>query len=130
MTTGYLAHSFDLLNVRDLDLVAQAADHCDEVVAGVLSDDLVEQRYGRRPVVPVAERMALVARLRGVTRVVEQTAPELPEDLPGATLFVVADEPAVLDAVDVVVLTPRRESASEVLRHALQAAVTDEAVAS
>jgi glycerol-3-phosphate cytidylyltransferase-like family protein len=130
MTVGYLAHSFDLLNVRDLDLVAQAGERCEELVAGVLSDDLVEQRYGRRPVVPVAERMALVARIRGVSRVVEQRTGQLPVGLDAVTSFVVADEPPVLDAVDTVVLTPRRETASEVLRHALRAAaVTDEAVA-
>lgn len=129
MSVGYLAHSFDLLNVRDLDLVAQAGEHCDELVAGVLADDLVEERYGRRPVVPVAERLALVARVRGVSRAVEQTGAEVPAEVGPVTAFVVADEPAVLDGVDAVVLSPRRETASDVLRHALRAAVSDEAVA-
>ncbi|GAA1851419.1 hypothetical protein GCM10009714_36250 [Microlunatus capsulatus] len=129
MSVGYLAHSFDLLNVRDLDLVAQAGERCDELVAGVLADDLVEQRYGRRPVVPVAERLALVARVRGVSRAVEQTGAEVPAEVGAVTAFVVADEPSVLDGVDAVVLSPRRETASDVLRHALRAAVSDEAVA-
>lgn len=129
MSVGYLAHSFDLLNVRDLDLLAQVAERCDEVVAGVLSDELVEQRYGRRPVVPLGERMALVARIRGVGRVVEQAAPVVPAGLAAVTAFVVVDEPSVLDQVDAVVLTPRQETTSEVLRHALRAAVPGEAVA-
>ncbi|HEX8509801.1 MAG TPA: adenylyltransferase/cytidyltransferase family protein, partial [Propionibacteriaceae bacterium] len=70
MTVGYLADSFDLLNVGHLDLIAQANDLCSHLVVGVLSDELTERVQGVRPIVPLVERAALVAHLRGVHRVV------------------------------------------------------------
>jgi hypothetical protein len=66
---GYLARSFDLINVRDLDLIAQARQRCSRLVVGVHSDALVEQLTGRPPVVPLAERLAIVAHVRGVDEV-------------------------------------------------------------
>ena len=124
MTVGYLASGFDLLNVRDLDLVAQAAERCDSLVLGVLTDDLVERLQGRRPVVPLVERMALVSHLRGVAQVVEHPDLVVPapvrDDVRDLVCFVATDEPAIVVDLDHVGLAPRRTSASEVLRTALR----------
>jgi hypothetical protein len=70
MCVGYLARSFDLFNVGDLDIIAQAEKQCTELVLGVLNDELTEVVYGRPPVVPIDERMLLLGHVRGVSGVV------------------------------------------------------------
>ncbi|HET9648802.1 MAG TPA: cytidyltransferase [Microlunatus sp.] len=82
---GYLARSFDLINVRDLDLIAQARQQCARLVVGIHSDALVEQLTGRPPVVPFADRLALVAHVRGVDEVRVHEAGAEPAD---AVVFV------------------------------------------
>lgn len=69
MIKGYLIGEFDLFNVADLDVIAQATRRCDELFVAVLSDEDVERLYGRAPVVPVHERCEIVRNLRGVASV-------------------------------------------------------------
>jgi cytidyltransferase-like protein len=119
MSKGYLVATFDLLNVRDLDVIEQATARCDHLVVGVFSDDLVEQRLGRRPVVPVDERARLVANVRGVDRVLVH---EAWSDDHGSTVFALRDDLDLLGPQPVVILDSRRESTSDVLRAALSPA--------
>lgn len=76
MVSGYLACSFDLLNVSDLDVIQQAREQCDRLTVGVYSDDFVTSLNGRPPIVPLVERMTLLRHVRGVDAVVihEQSA--------------------------------------------------------
>lgn len=117
---GYLACSFDLLNVGDLDVIDQARERCDELVVGVHDDGLVEAATGRPPVVPLSERLSLVSHLRGVSRVVVHRAGRADEQGPHVS-FVLAGDPEA-DAPAALVLTPRRETVSPILRAALRAA--------
>lgn len=117
MSTGYLVATFDLLNVRDLDVIEQATAQCDHLVVGVFSDDLVEQRLGRRPVVPVEERARLVANVRGVGEV--QVHEAWADDHDSTVFFALRDEVDLLGSAPVVILDSRRESASDILRAAL-----------
>ena len=93
MIAGYLPHGFDLFSVADLSLVDQARSHCDHLVVGVLTDEDIEARTGRRPVVPLSERLDIVSHVRGVDRVVVHDPDQLPAGvttrfaLPGATLL-------------------------------------------
>jgi hypothetical protein len=115
---GYLACAFDLINVRDLDLIRQARTHCSYLVAGVFSDAYVEAVTGRPPVVPESERAVLVSRLRGVDDVVvhDETA-----TIPAGTLvFSVAGAPGSPVSENAVTLAPERVSLSAVLRDALR----------
>lgn len=123
MRSGYLARSFDLLNVRDLDLVAQARAHCDWLTLAVLSDEAVAGTLGRAPVVPFVERFELVRHLRGVDEVVVHQAENFAQSAHNLTVFTVAGEVPVVDHTGeaVVMLTPRRASASWMLLAALQA---------
>lgn len=116
MAPGYLAAAFDLLNVRDLDIIEQAAAQCGHLVVGVFDDDLVEQQTGRRPVVPTDERVQLVAGVRGVGSVVVHH--DWPHDQLGST-FIHRGDAHLAGLRPVVILDPRRESGSEVLREAL-----------
>ncbi len=118
MIVGYLANAFDLLNVRDLDLIAQARQHCSRLVVGVLSDDFAELLYGRRPVVPMVERVALVSQVRGVHEVVVHDDTTRAADL-GSRVFAVADDAPMHHFAQTWLLTPTRETASLILRDAL-----------
>jgi hypothetical protein len=73
MSVGYFADSFDVLNVRDLDLIAHARELCSRLLVGVFTDDYVERLRGRRPVVPLDERMALMQHIGGAADVVRMT---------------------------------------------------------
>lgn len=64
--TGYLLSVFDMVDVGDVDVVAQAADHSDRLVAQVLSDEAVLEVTGREPVIPAVERVEIVGAMRQV----------------------------------------------------------------
>lgn len=116
MSVGYLACAFDLLNVRDLDLINQASGLCDALVVGVFTDDFTQEHTGRRPVVPEGERLAIVERVRGVR---EAVLHQSWDSSPGEIVF--ADRDVELPTVDagVVILSARRDSRSTMLRGAL-----------
>lgn len=118
MSSGYLVATFDLLNVRDLDLIEQAASRCDHLVVGVLSDEFVEQRLGRRPVVPADERVRLVGNVRGVDHALVHD--DWPADL--EVTFALRDEAFLIDGRPLVILESHRESRSTILQQALMPA--------
>lgn len=66
---GYAAGAFDLFHVGHLNILRQARRHCDHLIAGVVSDELVEMTKGHRPVVSLAERMEIVEHIRYVDQV-------------------------------------------------------------
>lgn len=69
MIKGYLVGDFDLFNVGDLDVIRQAAERCDALTVGVLTDEEFESVHGRSPVVPFDERREIVRNIRGVAEV-------------------------------------------------------------
>jgi len=60
MITGYVPGGFDMLHVGHLNILTEAAKRCESL----------ERMKGRGPIVPLAERMAMVAALRMVDSVV------------------------------------------------------------
>ena len=69
MITGYVPGGFDMLHVGHLNILTEAAKRCDHLIAGVATDESLERMKGRSPIVPLAERMAMVAALRMVDSV-------------------------------------------------------------
>ena len=114
---GYLAHSFDLINVHDLDLIAQARRHCDRLVLGVYSDELVQRQTGRPPVVPLAERLALVSHVRGVADAVVHGPDAVPF---GPQVVMFAEQADDHDGPAVIRLEVARQTESVALRDALR----------
>lgn len=123
MSSAYLIDVFDLLNVRDLDLIAQASARSDHLVVCVCSDEYAEQLLGRRPVIPLDERSALVQRVRGVAEVMVYDGVT---DLSGVSglLFVPDDRPALMRA-DASPLHPERHTQSVLLQNALRSAAAE-----
>ena len=66
---GYAAGAFDLFHVGHLNILRQARQHCDHLIAGVVSDELIARTKGHRPVVSLAERMEIVEHIRYVDQV-------------------------------------------------------------
>ncbi|KQS61077.1 cytidyltransferase [Geodermatophilus sp. Leaf369] len=73
---GYAPGAYDLFHIGHLNILKHAADNCDLLIAGVVSDEMLAQAKGRRPVVPLAERMEIVANLRFVDAVHAEVVPD------------------------------------------------------
>jgi glycerol-3-phosphate cytidylyltransferase len=73
---GYAPGAYDLFHVGHLNLLRHAAEHCDVLIAGVVSDEMLELTKGRRPVIPLAERMEIVRSVRYVDRVHAEVVPD------------------------------------------------------
>ncbi len=68
---GYVPGAYDLFHVGHLAILRRARQECDRLVVGVVNDDVLERTKGRRPVIPLDERMDIVASLSIVDEVVE-----------------------------------------------------------
>lgn len=114
MVVGYLLGTFDMLNVGDLDVLAQARLRCARLVVGVHTDEAAAELSGRPPVVPLEERLTLLRHVRGVDEVVVH---EHADGSGSATVLLTVDGDGYLPAAEV--LSARRVSASATLRRAL-----------
>lgn len=120
MICGYLACTFDLLNVGDLDVIEQARRLCDRLTVGVYSDDLVALRKGLPPVIPLAERAAMLRHVRGVDAVVVHQDNSANSAALADLRFVVDGDPvADVSGTDYVRITASRTTASREVREAL-----------
>lgn len=63
---GYAPGAWDLCHIGHLNVLRHAREHCDRLVAGVVSDEMLLEAKGRRPVVPLAERLEIVRSIRFV----------------------------------------------------------------
>jgi glycerol-3-phosphate cytidylyltransferase len=70
---GYAAGAYDLFHIGHLNLLRRAKAECDFLIAGVVSDDLLERRRGRSAVIPLAERLEIVSAIGFVDRAVAET---------------------------------------------------------
>jgi len=70
---GYAAGAFDLFHIGHLNLLRRARAECDLLIAGVVSDELLERRRGRSAVIPLHERLEIVSAIDCVDRAVAET---------------------------------------------------------
>ena len=68
----YTCFCTDIIHEGHMNIIREAAKLGDLTV-GVLSDDLVEKYKNKRPVIPLDERMEILAAIRGVDEVVPIT---------------------------------------------------------
>jgi len=73
---GYAPGAFDLFHIGHLNILKHARSQCDYLVAGVVSDEMLEQAKGRLPVIPLAERMEIVGSIGYVDKVYAETVPD------------------------------------------------------
>jgi glycerol-3-phosphate cytidylyltransferase len=73
---GYAPGVYDLFHVGHLNILRHARSRCDFLVAGVVSDAMAERAKGRRPVVPLVERLEIVRSVRYVDAAFVETGPD------------------------------------------------------
>ena len=74
MTVGYTTGVFDMFHVGHLNLLMRAREQCDRLIVGVSTDEVVISYKKHPPIVPYAERVAIVKAIRYVDEVVPQTS--------------------------------------------------------
>lgn len=75
LRVGYAAGAFDLFHVGHLNLLQNAKQHCDVLIAGVVSDEMLREVKHIEPVVPTQERAEIVRSIRFVDDVHVETTP-------------------------------------------------------
>jgi glycerol-3-phosphate cytidylyltransferase len=73
---GYAPGAYDLFHIGHLNILKHAAENCDRLIAGVVSDEMLLESKGRLPVVPLAERLEIVRNLRFVDAVHAEVVPD------------------------------------------------------
>jgi glycerol-3-phosphate cytidylyltransferase len=74
--TGYVPGVYDMFHIGHLNVLRNARLLCDHLIAGVVSDDMAERAKGRRPMIPLVERLEIVRSVRYVDDVVAETVPD------------------------------------------------------
>lgn len=72
---GYAPGVYDMFHIGHLNILSHAASQCDYLIAGVVSDEMARLAKGRDPVIPLAERIAIVASINCVDEAVAETKP-------------------------------------------------------
>ncbi|MDR6610813.1 MULTISPECIES: adenylyltransferase/cytidyltransferase family protein [Microbacteriaceae] len=73
---GYAAGAFDLFHIGHLNILKHAKSQCDYLIAGVVSDEMLELTKGITPVIPLAERLEIVQSIDYVDEAVAETVPD------------------------------------------------------
>ena len=73
---GYAPGAYDLFHVGHLNILRLAKQHCDYLIAGVVSDEMCEFTKGKLPVIPLAERLEIVSHISLVDEVFAEMQPD------------------------------------------------------
>ncbi|MEV8213009.1 adenylyltransferase/cytidyltransferase family protein [Leifsonia poae] len=73
---GYAAGAFDLFHIGHLNILKHAKSQCDYLIAGVVSDEMLQLTKGITPVIPLAERLEIVRHIAYVDEAVPETVPD------------------------------------------------------
>lgn len=71
---GYVPGAWDMFHIGHLNILNNARPHCDRLIVGVVTDEALFEVKGKLPVVPLEERMEVVASLGVVDEVVIDTS--------------------------------------------------------
>jgi glycerol-3-phosphate cytidylyltransferase len=71
---GYAPGAYDMFHVGHLRILRRARLACDYLIAGVVTDEVLEQAKGKRPVVPLEERLEIVRAVSFVDAAVVDTS--------------------------------------------------------
>ena len=69
---GYTTGVYDMFHIGHLNILKRAKEQCELLIVGVTTDALCYARKRKYPIISEADRMAIVAELRCVDRVVPQ----------------------------------------------------------
>ena len=69
---GYAGGAYDLFHIGHLNILKHARSQCDHLIAGVVTDEILEITKGKAPIIPLAERMEIVRNISFVDEAVEE----------------------------------------------------------
>ena len=69
---GYAGGAYDLFHIGHLNILKHAKSQCDFLIAGVVTDEILELTKGKSPIIPCAERIEIVRHISFVDQVVEE----------------------------------------------------------
>ena len=69
---GYTTGVFDMFHIGHLNILKRAKEHCDYLIVGVSTDEVVENYKHKKPIIPFSERAAIVKAIKYVDEVVPQ----------------------------------------------------------
>ena len=72
---GYVPGVFDLFHIGHLNILRAAREQCDWLIAGVVTDDKAYRAKAKYPVIPLAERVAILEHITLVDEVVVEHQP-------------------------------------------------------
>lgn len=67
---GYVPGAWDMFHIGHLNILLRAAEQCDRLVVGVVTDETLLSAKGKTPMVPLAERLEVVRAIDVVDEVV------------------------------------------------------------
>jgi len=71
---GYTTGVFDLFHVGHLNILEKAKEHCEYLIVGVSTDEVVQGYKKKKPIIPFQERIRIVEAIKYVDEVVPQTS--------------------------------------------------------
>ena len=70
---GYTTGVFDMFHVGHLNILRRAKEHCEKLIVGVSTDELVQAYKHKLPIMPLEDRLEIVSAIRYVDEVVIQS---------------------------------------------------------
>lgn len=130
---GYTTGVYDMFHIGHLNLLEKAKEQCEYLIVGVSTDELVNEKKGHLPVIPYAERAAIVGAIKYVDEVVAQINKDkfaawekfkfdvmfVGDDWKGKPLFMDAEKKLNMVGVDVVYFPYTKHISSTLLREKL-----------
>ena len=69
---GYTTGVYDLFHVGHLNILKNAKKHCDKLIVGVSTDEVVIKNKKKTPIIPFNDRVSIVEAIKYVDKVVPQ----------------------------------------------------------
>jgi glycerol-3-phosphate cytidylyltransferase len=67
---GYVPGAWDMFHIGHLNILKHARPHCDWLIVGVVTDETVRRVKNKEPMVPLADRIAIMTQIDLVDEVV------------------------------------------------------------
>jgi glycerol-3-phosphate cytidylyltransferase len=70
---GYTTGVYDMFHIGHLHLLKKAKNHCEYLIVGISTDELVQSYKNKTPIIPFKDRLEIIESLKFVDKVVAVT---------------------------------------------------------